>query len=200
MSHRDHSHVVPLRRRSLSGRIPGNQFGALVGSFDHATLSPHDGTRPDDNHVYLWLSVATGEYAGRYEAAVNIHSTDGSDLQFAETEENVPAADLPSIGFAPAKLSYAALGLAQADFRQQTEEELHVALLNLAQNAERIAVYGHTYGGGDGLHDVHMNSGEPPSSGHPNPSNQDGALIFYRKDGDGAIAHWLFLKFASQSL
>jgi len=122
-------------------------------------------------------------------------------VQFAEIEETVDANDVPAEGFFPAKLSFSQVGLTQDQFRNQTNEELHVELVNLANDCDFFAVYGHTYPGGDGLHDVHMNAGEPAGSAHANKTAQDGALVFYFKQSDGSIlARWVFLKFASQTL
>jgi hypothetical protein len=49
----------------------------LVGTIDHAILFPEGRTRPDDNHVYLWVHVADGPMADAYECAFNIHLNSG---------------------------------------------------------------------------------------------------------------------------
>ena len=69
-----------LYTRRTSGALPPTRFGELVGTFDHATLVPEGAARPDDNHVYLWVRVPDGPYAGQYECAFNIHSTDQTNV------------------------------------------------------------------------------------------------------------------------
>lgn len=60
----------------------------------------------------------------------------------------------------------------------------------------RDAVFG--FLPGNGLHDVHMNQGNPPGRhAHDNGAGQDGALFFHLQDKDRWIA--LFLAFQSQS-
>jgi uncharacterized protein YukJ len=58
-----------------------------------------------------------------------------------------------------------------------------------------------TYSDGTGIHDIHMNSGEPAGSGFANRVNEDGALAFYyRPAGAPPYRRWVFIKFASQDL
>lgn len=64
-----------------------------------------------------------------------------------------------------------------------------------------MTAYGVTYPKGDGIHDIHMNSGEKPGSGHANRVNQDGALVFYYAPaGEQPHRRWVFIKFATQVL
>jgi uncharacterized protein YukJ len=77
-------------------------------------------------------------------------------------------------------------------------------IADLSQTCDRIAVYGLTYSGGDGIHDIHMNSGTDPSDEHSNQDRdrQDGAIAFYFNMKAGgqqkSFANWVFIKFASQ--
>jgi hypothetical protein len=186
-----------------------NRFGGLTGTVDHWTLAPHDGPRPDDNHIYLWIKVAQGAIAGKYEAAVNVLSSDKKkpgdppdalDLRFCERSETVDPANWPSEGFAEdAQVSYAGLGLKETDFQTVEMGELRQLVASRATHCQRITVYGVAYPHGDGLHEVHMNSGNRPPRQNENRVNQDGAVVFYFDEQNGGpVARWIFLKFRTQ--
>ena len=203
--HSFHDHPLgapPSAAAAAAGKLTKNQFGALTGNLDHLTLVPKGGSRPDDNHVYVWLRVPTGSVSGKYECAFNTESnTGGPASQFLVKEEAIKLTDFPPLGFSKATVSYKGLGLKQADFQQIQNGALRTAVYNWAGTAAFITAYGITYTGGDGLHDIHMNSGEKPGSGHPNLVNQDGALVFYYKPkGQAPFRRWVFIKFASQTL
>ena len=205
MPNRHHSHANrPLRPRppQTSSKLPGNKFGGLVGEIDHITLNPHDGPKPDDNHIYIWIKVPAGPLAGKYECAFNTQSNQGgAACQFAVFEEEITLGDFPSFGFWDAEVSYPGLGLKQSDFQPIQNGQLRSAVRDWAQDASMITAYGFTYPGGDGIHDIHMNSGEPAGSGHPNHVNQDGALVmYYRDDRHNPHRRWIFLKFQTQHL
>ena len=191
-----------LFTRSTSGALPPAQFGELVGTFDHATLVPEGATRPDDNHVYLWVSVAGGAFAGLYECAFNIHSTDQTNVLFTDWPEDMTGKTLPPVGFTQPALSYAALGLKDGDFAPVQQGDLQTTVTHYAETCVLMAAYGTTYSEGTGLHDIHLNSGEPPGSAHADRNGQDGALVFYFGGTDGVAlsAHWIFVKFDTQSL
>lgn len=186
--------------RRPSGSLPPSQFGELVGTFDHAALVAEGNTRPDDNHVYLWIRVAGGAFAGLYECAFNIHSTDQSNVQFTDWPEDLTGKTLPPVGWTQPSLSYAALGLKDADFAPVQQGDLQTLVTHYAETCILLAAYGAAYSEGTGLHDIHLNSGEPPGSAHADRTGQDGALVFYFS-ADGVLsAHWIFVKFDTQSL
>ncbi len=191
-----------LFKRRASGALPPTQFGELVGTFDHATLVPEGATRPDDNHVYLWVRVPDGPFAGLYECAFNIHSTDQTNVSFTDWPEDFTGKPLPAAGFAQPSLSYAALGLKDADFAPVQQGDLQTLVTHYAETCTLMAAYGTTYSEGTGLHDIHLNAGEQPGSSHANRTGQDGALVFYFGGTGGAApsAHWIFIKFSTQSL
>ncbi len=190
-----------LFHRRASGPLPPATFGRLAGTFDHATLVPEGRTRPDDNHVYLWVRVAAGPQAGVYECAFNIHSSDRSDVLFTDWPEDLTGKTPPAPGFSQPALSYAALGLKNADFAPVRQGDLQTLVTHYAETCAAMAVYGTTYSEGTGLHDIHLNSGEAPGSRHANRTGQDGALVFYFGGADTpASAHWIFVKFGTQSL
>jgi hypothetical protein len=192
--------------RHLPGELPANQFGGLVGTVDHLTLTPHDpqnrNNNPDNNHVYIWIEVPAGRFAGKYECAFNTESNQkGSTSQYHVREEQVDLADFPTVGFWDAEVSYAGLGLTQADFQDITNGQLRSAVSNWARDCILVTAYGIVYPRGDGLHDIHMNSGERAGSQHANLSNQDGALVFYHRNADGTpYRRWVFIKFSTQDL
>jgi Uncharacterized conserved protein (DUF2278) len=187
-----------------SPKLPKSVFGELVGSLDHISAGAHNNPKPDDNHLYVWLSVASGKFKGRYECAVNTQSAEGhAAAMYCQRDLDIQPADIPTAGFlAGAKLSYKDLGLKDADFVAIPQATLQPLVIHWSQQASSIAAYGMTYTGGDGLHDVHMNSGNDPNSGFPDfLPGEDGAVCFYlrRKDGT-ALAQWLFLKFQTQHI
>jgi len=195
--------IVPsfLFARRPSGSLPPGQFGELVGTFDHATLVPEGRTRPDDNHVYLWIKVEDDPFAGLYECAFNIHSTDQSNVLFTDWPEDMTGKTLPPAGFTQPSLSYAALGLKDADFAPVQQGDLQTLVTHYAETCTLMAAYGTTYSEGTGLHDIHLNAGEQPGSGHANRTGQDGALVFYSGTDNAALsAHWIFVKFGTQNL
>ncbi len=83
--------------RVSTAKLPALQFGFLVGTFDHSTLVPEGKTRPDNNHIYLWIRVPSGPLAGQFECAFNIHSADGAgaDAEVLFTERRQDLANMP---------------------------------------------------------------------------------------------------------
>ena len=193
---------VFLFTRRTSGALPPTRFGELVGAFDHATLVPEGAARPADNHVYLWVRVAEGQYAGLYECAFNIHSTDQSDVLFTDWPEDMTGKTLPTPGFTDTSISYAALVIKDADFAPVQQGDLQTVVTHYAGTCTLMAAYGTTYTEGTGLHDIHLNAGEQAGSARADRTGQDGALVFYLGGTEGAAlsAHWIFVKFSTQSL
>ena len=167
-----------LRSRPASGSLPALQFGELVGTFDHATLVPEGAARPDDNHVYLWVKVPDGAFAGLYECAFNIHSTDQSNVLFTDWPEDMTGKTLPAAGFTQPALSYAALGLKDADFAPVQQGDLQTLVTHYAETCVLMAAYGTTYTEGTGLHDIHLNAGNSPAAATPAAPGRTGRLSF----------------------
>ena len=193
-----------LHARRIPGGLPPRKFGELVGPFDHTTLVPEGGMRPDDNHVYFWIRVpagpGAGALAGVFGCAFNIHSTDESDFLFTDWSEGLISKSLPAADFTPVTLSYAQLGLKDADFKPVQESGLQVLVTQYAQTCARMAAYGTIYSDGSGLHDIHLNAGEAPGSPHPDRTGQDGPLVFYFTPPAPPTARWVFIRFATQNL
>jgi Uncharacterized conserved protein (DUF2278) len=192
--------------------LPSGQFGLLIGRFIRTEPASRYRNHPGDNHIYLWLGTHSASDRHSYECAVTLASTMGpgqlgSMLQ-SSRDELLLRGDLPSFGFhGVVSCSYAALGLSDTDFIPVLPEVLVASLIELARDSAMIGAYGVTYHNGEGLHDIHLNSHEGPESFHrdrldrnENPTH-DGALVFFIPDPSGSMrAHWLFLKFPTQSL
>jgi hypothetical protein len=192
-----HHHTRPLNKeRPSGGPLPHDVYGAIVGTID-GPLGDQD-----DNHVYIPLRIHTGPLAGLYRLAFNTESTDRSSDQFAIYDEPIEMADVPSEGFTQdASLSYAGIGLHQADFSPITNGKLRTLTHDSAQDADLMGAYGFTFSDGGGLHDIHFNNGEPPGSKFKNQPNKDGALVFYTLNRSGQTTRrWIFIKFQEQNL
>jgi len=198
-------------RPTVGGSLPHDKFGRLVGQFEFSSHIPLRGGHDTGRHIYLSLKIPDGPSAGVYECAVNIRSDEGTNVQFIQRIENLDAAGLPDFGFTPGvKLAYGSgssdefMGLADGDFKDIVNDDLYNRISDLSQNCDRVAVYGVTYSGGDGIHDTHMNSGTDPADQHASQDRdrEDGGVAFYFEIESGgekkAFANWVFVKFESQ--
>lgn len=197
-------------------RLPPRAFGCLTAEYRSASHHPIKGNKYNPRHIYLTVQVPKkGKPAGIFEAAVNIRSDQGTEVLFAERIEDVSGQKRPAYGFrAGVHLAYGNgqkrdttyMGLANGDFQSIQNDALYSRIAQLCQDADQISVYGVTYDTGDGIHDVHMNSGTAPSDPHhaSDRDRQDGAIAFYVTAKNGtevqALAHWIFIRFASQSV
>lgn len=197
MSHHHH-HGKPLKPAPQpASKLPKNRYGAVVGVLDGPLGDA------DDNHVFINIRIRKGQYAGRYQAAFNVQSTQaGSHSEYHVLDEQISPEQIPPEDFdADASLSYAALGLKQSDFQPIENGKLRTIVHSTVQQSEWISVYGFTYSNGTGIHDIHMNSGEPAGSKFPSRPNQDGALACYYRTQEGdEVRRWIFIKFSSQQL
>src|SRR5262249_15450327 len=151
----------------------------------------------------IFVRVAAGGHAGRYRLAFNTESTQGhTPVQYYVHDEPVTMAEVPAEGFeTDASLSYAELGLHQANFRPIANGRLPTIVHDSAQDSDLITAYGFTFNDGGGIHDLHYNNGEPAGSHFPNHPNKDGALSFYYLNRFGATTRrWIFIKFQTQRL
>jgi hypothetical protein len=191
----------PKFRPSFPTRNGVGNYGHLVGKF--VDLITTDFGNP---HARLIVNVG----ADRYEVDVNVYSTlksarfpNGSEVQFAIRDEAVDAA--PAVGVDDTTtLAYTQLGLHQADFTSVDEDTLHDKIDALARASELVEIFGVLYkdANAQGIHDVHMNSGE---GGAPaDDTAKDGAIAFYSlpQAGESFAPHaqWVFIKFATQVL
>jgi hypothetical protein len=159
--------------------------------------------------------VASGNFAGLYEAAVNIRSDQGTEVLFTEKLEDLKTEDIPKANFtSEVKLAYGTgssnaggvdyMGLSNGEFNAIENDELYDKIGKLTQGCDALGVYGVTYSPtGNGIHDVHMNSGTEPGDSHAGDDrkDEDGAIVFYFDLGAGkAFAHWVFIRFSSQTV
>jgi hypothetical protein len=192
------NHLKPLHPSlPASTRLPHNDYGALVGTVD-GPLSD-----ADDNHVFIFVRISKGKYAGRYNLAFNTESNQGHiPVEFYVYDEPISMAEVPGEGFTTdASLSYAGIELHQSDFRTVINGKLRTIVHDSAQESDLVEAYGVTFSDGTGIHDLHHNNGEPARSKFPNHPNQDGALVFYYLNRAGQTTRrWIFIKFQTQSL
>lgn len=146
----------------------------------------------DGSHALIHLTC--GE---TYTVAVNIHSKEGSDVQYMRQTAHLFEDEADGLR-KDVSLSYAARGLSQSEFVSVTEKDLFSLLSDMAEKCNRICVYGMMFDDGDvrGIHDVHFMNGEPESSRWKNVPDSDGALAFLFEDR----CEWVYIKFASQTL
>jgi hypothetical protein len=204
------------KRPQVGGSLPSNDYGRLVGEFQFASHIPLRGGKNTGRHIYLSIKVPDGPKAGIYECAVNIRSDEGTEVQYAQRIEDLDAGSLPDEGFRDGlHFAYGTgtegpgqefMGLQDSDFSPIVNDDLYNRIADLTQNCDRIAAYGLTYSGGDGIHDIHMNSGTDSSDSHADQDRdrQDGAIAFYFSMTTGgqqkSFATWVFIKFTSQQV
>jgi hypothetical protein len=195
--HYAHKHTDNVRGSFKPGLAP-ERYAAVTGK--PVAGDDKQITGPSGDHLQFYLDAGD---AGRYQVDVNTQSRDGTPVQVYVAVEPAPGEDggasgLPAFGvFTDAQLSYRAMGLTQADFAPMAYYRID-ALLNAAlSQASAVSAYGVTFddGGqyGKGIHDIHMDSSN---------RNQDGALVVYAVDGNGAVTQrtWYFFKFADEQL
>jgi hypothetical protein len=197
-----HHHITPFTqpRVRATAKLPHGQFGVLTGAYVQSSpFSRRGDTNP--NHIFLTIRVPSGDFAGEYECAFDTQGRGEGESQVLVIEQ--AADNSPEFGFTTdASLSYSGLQLNAANFQPVTKMDLGSMIADWADRSSAMIVYGFTYDTGDGIHDVHMNSGEPEGSGHANHPNQDGAILFYYAGADGvqATQKWVFTKFPDQHL
>ncbi len=204
------------KRPTVGASLPHNAYGRLVGEFQSSSHIPLRGGKDTGRHIYLAIKVATGSSAGIFECAVNIRSDEGTEVLFTQRIEDLESGALPADGFqGGVHLAYGsggdesdqdAFGLTDQEFQPIENDDLYNRIADLCQNCDRIAAYGMTYSGGDGIHDIHMNSGTEADDSHARDDrvHQDGAIAFYFNLEAGgekkSYANWVFIKFSSQSV
>jgi hypothetical protein len=199
-------------RPTVGGLLPKNQYGRLVGQFEFSSHVPLRGGQNTGRHLYIAAKIPSGPDAGVFECAVNIRSDDQTEVQYCQRTEDLSQSAPPDFGFdGQATLSYGSssahpqdpsfMGLKDSDFAAITNDDLYNKIADQMQNCDRLAAYGMTYSGGDGIHDLHMNSGE---NGQPGRVHHDGAIVFYFNMNSGgqsaAFANWFFVKFEDASV
>ncbi|MGN6428788.1 MAG: DUF2278 family protein [Leifsonia sp.] len=181
-------------------------YGVLSGPVERADLlSPSGGQWP---HYHVWVRTPLGTY----DSAINLKSLTDIRIEYrTRVLERVtfagllgqpdgwhPLAQTPTSG----ALDYVRLPAARGTtgWRLQTGQNLIDAMRTLLNGCTRIHIFGAAYSTGLGVHDVHMNQGDPPDSEFA-PLDaiwQDGGLIV--ETGTANPATLLQIKFETQSL
>jgi hypothetical protein len=172
------------------------QFADVVGQFQKQIVL--NGGEP---HARFDMGVNGDDW----EADVNTESLRGadggqgtSDVQYAIKDQVVSS--LPSEGVHTGdSFSYSNQGLSESDFQTISSSQLQQQLEQMAKQSSRVELMGMTYHdpGKNGIHDIHMNSGESGGGNHP---GQDGVARFYIQQDGQIHQETVYLKFQSQSL
>lgn len=144
-------------------------------------------------HFILDIDVEDRNQQKQYECDVNIHSEDGTNIQICMIDEAIKKDDcrLNKGIHTDVTLSYVNdLKLKDSDFKSIDQIQLTNLLLNFANTADSILIYGTTYHDPkkSGIHDIHYN--------YP---HSDGAIGFYYGT-DKSHIQWIYLKFITQHL
>jgi uncharacterized protein YukJ len=196
--------------------MPIYKYSVLKGDPQSGSLSP-------DSHPHYLISVDAG--GTTYQIAVNIESTDGSQVLYYINESYTPpdAALLDGLAVGMTQLTVQgnpavdyvrsiANGqpiVAQAQMQllplpgQSASSNLQNAVIQflnqtIADANGTIYAFGSQYTDGTGIHDIHMNQGNPPGSFEKdNGIWQDGMLVF-ELPASGTWAA-IFLAFQTES-
>lgn len=145
-------------------------YGVVSGVVDHADLLDPDGGQWP--HYHVWVNTPMGQY----DSAINLKSL--TEVKIEYRIRDLPAAFVASI----ISLSDGWKHLTQTStsgawdyvrhqgltgttgWMLQTGDNLINALQHLLTNVTRIHIFGAAYDSGLGVHDVHMNQGDPLDS------------------------------------
>jgi uncharacterized protein YukJ len=173
----------------------------VVGKVDVDTEKPIMGRSGD--HLQFYVDINTSL---RYQVDVNTESKDGTDVLVFVADEEIPPDPtnppfgLPAFGVFPApetKLSYAALGLTDAEFTAVSDTRIESQLEAALGQSDFVAIHGFIFddGGADGkgIHETHFNPGK---------ANQDGAVVVYLtpQPGQALTRRWFFFKFQDETI
>jgi len=167
-------------------------YGRIIGDYKGQHIEHTTST-----HLVLDIWVTDGIYT----ADVNIHSNDGSDVEFCIMDEkkSTPVSYTNGID-TQVHLLYSDLGLKRSDFKTASPGELYSYLSHLATQCDKIIVYGFIYHDNNlnGIHDIHMNTADTQWTKYPSRSD-DGVIGFYF-DCDHPHVQWVYIKFKTQYL
>jgi hypothetical protein len=182
-------------------------YGVVSGVVDHADLlNPSGGQWP---HYHIWINTP----GGQYDSAVNLKSLTEVKIEYRtrdlQADEVASILSLPD-GWTPLAQTPASGALdyvrhpaliGSTGWILQNGDNLINLLKYLLTGVQRIHVFGAAYSTGLGVHDVHMNQGDPINSPFAllDAIWQDGGLLFQY----GAPQYRLTvlqIKFETQSL
>jgi len=182
-------------------------YGVVSGVVDHADLlNPSGGQWP---HYHVWVNTPMGQY----DSAINLKSLSQVKIEYRIRDLNathVAAILALADGWTPLTQTSTSgawdyvrhPGLTgTAGWVLQTGNNLINALQYLLTDVTRIHVFGAAYDTGLGVHDVHMNQGDPLNSefAHLDAIWQDGGVLFEYGGMQPRIVA-LQIKFETQSL
>ncbi|QNI32289.1 YukJ family protein [Alloacidobacterium dinghuense] len=177
--------------------MPVYQYSVLKGDPQSGSLSP-------DSHPHYLINVDAG--GTTYQVAVNIESTDGSQVLYFINENFTPpdAGALDALAVGMTQLS--TQGNPAVDYVRSTANGQPIVTLSemqllplpgqsassnlqnaviqylnqaIADDNGTIYAFGSQYTDGTGIHDIHMNQGNPPGAYEKdNGIWQDGLLVF----------------------
>ena len=196
MSIRNHIHTA---KRDFKRVNTDTKFAAVVGTVDTNAEKIIDGRSGEHLQFEVIIDGAT-----RFQADVNTQSRDGSSVFVCIADENVEAngeLGAGQFGVFPAptaQLSYAKLGLQDAQFSQVSSARIEAQLEAALAQSVSVALYGFTFddGGSDGkgIHETHFNPGQ---------NDQDGAVAVFLQPDDGqtqVTRRWFFFKFSGENI
>lgn len=191
----DIQHILPVA--FASGSSP-QAYGAVVGTVEAST--EHQIVGQSGTHLQFNIRVSP---TVQYQVDVNVQSEDGSEVMMYIGDETLqeqagstPFGD-PAYGvYHDAELSYASMGLQNAQFVSTPDTRVEQQLEAALNAATFVAAFGMMFndGGpnGTGIHEIHF---DPPGP------NQDGALAVYSAVAGGPpTRRWFFFKFDDQTI
>jgi hypothetical protein len=189
-----------MRDQFRDGNTP-ERYAAVVGTIAQNSERPITGRSGD--HLQFYLQIGNGM---QYQIDVNTQSSDGSNIEVYIADQDIDQTGTnpgepfgaPAYGVFPdAHLSYAAMGLTDADFAPMAYYRIDGQLSAALNTASFVTVYGMSFddGGsnGKGVHDTHYN---------PEDVDQDGAIAIYWLDPttNAPKRSWFFFKFQDETI
>lgn len=182
-------------------------YGVVAGVVQSADLvNPSGGQWP---HYHIWVQTP----AGLYDSAVNLKSLTEVKIEYRARDVDPDLfSNVLSLPDGWTKLAQSSTSGAldyvrrpgltgHGDWTLQTGDNLINQLQLLLTGVQRVYIFGAAYSTGLGVHDVHMNQGDPPDSEFA-PLDaiwQDGGLIF-QYGSPQPKSTVLQIKFETQSL
>jgi hypothetical protein len=184
------------------------RYGVAIGTFVKMTRdNPKPGAYGNWYHGFVHLKAGSA----KYKCAIDVSSPQGLPMLYAI----IPDIDLATIdkvvqlgdGLHKLKskktsgaLDYLRLdALTPSSWKKGKADSILDKIEERAKKAKRVLVFGDRFKTGDGMHDVHMNQGDPDDSQwfKANGIWQDGATLFLSKTG---ILSAILTRFPNQSM
>ncbi|MFL9900024.1 DUF2278 family protein [Paraburkholderia fungorum] len=194
-------------RFSTEAAMLQTPYGVVSGTVDHADLENPDGGQWP--HYHVWIDTP----AGLYDSAINLKSLTQVQIEYRTRDlDQAYVANVLALANGWNALAQTSVSGAWDYVRHpgltgttgwtlQTGDNLINVLRYLLTNVERIHIFGASYSSGLGVHDVHMNQGDPAGSEFAPLDGiwQDGGILFEYGVPQPRITA-LQIKFSTQSL